>query len=110
MNSSFVGSANSLFFISGHWGRPLNVRKFQIFGKNRTFNGRPRCLEGVMRMWSNLIGSVIVLVGVCASLDSRRLVRKYFDFGEENTAVLGLKIVGVLIILAGVMLIISSQQ
>lgn len=65
--------------------------------------------KGVMRMWSNLIGSVIVLVGVCASLDSRRLVRKYFDFGEENTAVVGLKIFGILVTLAGAMLIILSR-
>jgi hypothetical protein len=60
-------------------------------------------------MWSNLIGSVIVLVGVCASLDSRRLVRKYFDFGEENIAVAGLKILGILVFLAGAMLIIYSR-
>ena len=60
-------------------------------------------------MWSNLIGSVIVLVGVCASLDSRRLVRKYFDFGEENTAVVGLKIVGILVTLVGALIIISNQ-
>ena len=60
-------------------------------------------------MLSNLIGAVIVLVGVCASLDSRRLVRKYFDFGEENTAVVGLKILGILVTLVGAMLIISGR-
>ena len=61
-------------------------------------------------MWSNLIGSGIVLVGVCASLDSRRLVRKYFDFGEENTAVVGLKILGIIVTLVGALIIISSRQ
>ena len=63
-------------------------------------------------MWKeffSLIGAVIVLVGVCASLDSRRLVRKYFDFGEENTAVVGLKIVGILVTLVGALIIISNQ-
>ena len=65
---------------------------------------------GVMLdMWSNLIGSVIVLVGVCASLDSRRLVRKYFNFGEENVAVLGLKIVGFMMIFIGAIILITNQ-
>ena len=60
-------------------------------------------------MWINLIGAVIVLVGVCASLDSRRLVRKYFNFGEENVAVLGLKIVGFLMIFIGAIILITNQ-
>ena len=66
--------------------------------------------SGVMHvMWINLIGAVIVLVGVCASLDSRRLVRKYFNFGEENVAVLGLKIVGFLMIFIGAIILITNQ-
>ncbi len=57
----------------------------------------------------NLISALIILVGVCASLDSRRIVRKYFDFGEENIAVLGLKIVGIFMIFVGAMILIVNQ-
>lgn len=60
-------------------------------------------------MFLNLISALLVLVGVCASLDSRRIVRKYFNFGEENVAVLGLKIVGVFMILIGATILIVNQ-
>ena len=61
-------------------------------------------------MWINLIGSVIVLVGVCMALDSRRLVRKYLNFGEENIAVLGLKIVGFMIIFIGGIILMANVK
>lgn len=41
-----------------------------------------------------IIGALIVLVGLFLALDARRLVKKYLNFGEENTAVLGMKILG----------------
>lgn len=60
-------------------------------------------------MMLNLISALIILVGVCASLDSRRIVRIYFDFGEENVAVLGLKIIGVFMIFIGAIILIVNQ-
>lgn len=59
-------------------------------------------------MWINLIGAVIVLVGLCMALDSRRLVKKYLNFGEENVAVLGLKIVGFMIIFLGGIILMAN--
>ncbi len=58
-------------------------------------------------MFLNIIGSAIALVGVCVAFDARRLVKKYFNFGEENNAVLGLKIVGVIVIFIGGIILLS---
>ena len=47
---------------------------------------------GTTILW--IVGALIVLVGLFLALDARRLVKKYLNFGEENTAVLGMKILG----------------
>lgn len=52
-------------------------------------------------MGLNILGAFIVLTGLILALDSRRLVKKYFNFGEENTAVLGMKILGFAIVVIG---------
>ena len=49
----------------------------------------------------SVIGALIVLLGLFLCLDSRRLVKKYFNFGEENNAVLGMKILGFAIVIVG---------
>ena len=48
-----------------------------------------------------IFGALIVLAGLCLTLDARRLVKKYLNFGEENVAVLGMKIFGFAMILIG---------
>ena len=60
-------------------------------------------------MWLALFGSVLTLIGVIFIFDGRRVVRKHFNFGEENVAVLGLKIVGFLIIFIGAIILITNQ-
>ncbi len=60
-------------------------------------------------MWLKIFGGVIVLVGLLIIFDSRRLVRKNFNFGEENTAVLGLKILGFLMLLIGGIMMIAGN-
>lgn len=47
---------------------------------------------GTTILW--IVGALIVLAGLFLALDARRLVKKYLNFGEENTAVLGMKILG----------------
>ncbi len=60
-------------------------------------------------MWLNIIGSSIALVGACVALDARRLVKKYFNFGEENNASMGLKIVGLIIIFIGGLILLAAN-
>ena len=65
--------------------------------------------QEVSNMWLNIIGSSIALVGTCVALDARRLVKKYFNFGEENNAVLGLKIMGIIIIFIGGIILLAAN-
>lgn len=52
-------------------------------------------------MWLKLLGSIIALVGVVCILEGRRVVKKYFNFGEENLATTGMKTLGFLITVVG---------
>lgn len=52
-------------------------------------------------MWLELIGSIIVLVGVLFIFDGRRVVKKYLNFGEENLAVRGIKMFGFFLAVIG---------
>ena len=57
-------------------------------------------------MWLELVGSIIALVGVIFIFDGRRVVKKYLNFGEENLAVQGIKIFGLLLGIVGFVMII----
>ena len=57
-------------------------------------------------MWLELVGSIIALVGVIFIFDGRRVVKKYLNFGEENLAVQGIKIFGLLLAIVGFVMII----
>lgn len=52
-------------------------------------------------MWLKLVGSIIALVGVILVYDGRRVVKKYFNFGEENLATAGIKSFGFIITIIG---------
>jgi hypothetical protein len=57
-------------------------------------------------MWLKMFGAVIALVGSFLLFDSRRLVKKYFNFGEENDATKGMKVIGfILIIIGGIIML-----
>lgn len=51
------------------------------------------------------IGVIIMVIGVKMVYDARPIVKSYFSFGDENEAVLGMKILGfVLTIIGGFLL------
>ena len=52
-------------------------------------------------MWLDVFGAVIALVGCFLLFDSRRLVIKHFNFGEENDATKGMKVIGFILIIIG---------
>ena len=56
-------------------------------------------------MWPKLFGSILMLIGALWIFDGRRVVRKYLNFGEENLATQGIKIVGFLLVVVGGFLI-----
>lgn len=55
-------------------------------------------------MWLKLIGSIIALVGVTLVFDGRRVVKKYFDYGEENLATAGIKTLGFIATIVGALM------
>ena len=58
-------------------------------------------IKGSDFMWLKVFGAVIVLVGLILVFDARRIIKKNFPTANENEAVLGAKIFGVLIVVVG---------
>lgn len=48
-----------------------------------------------------LIGTIILLLGVILVYDARIITKKVFDFGDQNEATNGFKILGVLFAVIG---------
>lgn len=48
-----------------------------------------------------IIGLILVAIGVILIYDARIITKKYFGFGDQNEASLGLKILGILISIIG---------
>ena len=53
----------------------------------------------------DLIGTIIVMLGVILVYDARPITKKLFSFGDQNEGSLGLKIVGFVIAIIGAILI-----
>ena len=49
-----------------------------------------------MKVFLLFIGVVSAVIGVKLVYDARPIVKKYFAFGQENDATLGLKLIGFL--------------
>ena len=49
----------------------------------------------------DLIGALIVMMGVILVYDARPITKKMFSFGDQNEGALGLKIFGLVISLIG---------
>ena len=50
----------------------------------------------------DLIGAIIVMIGVILVYDARPITKNLFSFGDQNEGALGLKIIGMIISLIGV--------
>lgn len=52
-----------------------------------------------------LIGTVILLIGVVLVYDARIITKKVFDFGDQNEATSGFKILGAIVAIVGGLII-----
>ena len=52
-----------------------------------------------------IIGAVILMLGVILIYDARPITKKIFSFGDQNEGVKGLKIVGFIVSIIGGLLI-----
>lgn len=53
----------------------------------------------------DLIGTLIVMLGVILVYDARPITKNLFSFGDQNEGSLGLKIIGYVISIIGALLI-----
>lgn len=53
----------------------------------------------------DLIGVIIVALGVILIYDARPITKKTFSFGDQNEGSLGLKIIGLIISIVGALLV-----
>ncbi len=58
-----------------------------------------------MRKFLLFIAIILLITGVKFIFDARPIVKKYFAFGEENDATLGLKLLGFLCSIIGMLII-----
>lgn len=59
-------------------------------------------------MWQiilRLIGTLIALAGVILIYDARIITKKIFNFGDQNEATSGFKILGVIVSLIGALIL-----
>ena len=54
-----------------------------------------------MRVFLLLIGMIALVSGIKFIYDARPIVKKYFSFGDNNEAALGLKMLGFLLLILG---------
>lgn len=52
-----------------------------------------------------LIGAVMATMGTVMIYDARILTKRFFSFGDQNDASLGLKIIGFLIAIGGALIV-----
>ena len=55
-----------------------------------------------------IIGTVIIMLGIILIYDARIITKKFFGFGDQNGATLGLKILGFIMSFIGGFLIILT--
>ena len=58
-------------------------------------------LNGMVQIILRLIGTSILLIGVVLVYDARIITKKVFDFGDQNEATSGFKILGALLAIIG---------
>ena len=52
-----------------------------------------------------IIGLILEIIGVIMVYDARLITKKYFGFGDQNEATLGIKIFGFIFIIIGGLII-----
>ena len=58
-------------------------------------------LNGMIQIILRLIGAIILLIGVVLVYDARIITKKVFNFGDQNEATSGFKILGALLAVIG---------
>ena len=57
-----------------------------------------------------IIGVLIILAGVILIYDSRLITKKFFGFGDQNEATIGMKLMGFIIAIIGAIVIFAVNR
>lgn len=57
-----------------------------------------------------IIGVLIILAGVILVYDSRLITKKFFCFGDQNEATIGMKLIGFIIAIIGAIVIFAVNR
>lgn len=57
-----------------------------------------------------IIGVLIILAGVILIYDSRLITKKFFGFGDQNEATIGMKLIGFIIAIIGAIVILAVNR
>lgn len=57
-----------------------------------------------------IIGVLIILSGVILVYDSRLITKKFFGFGDQNEATIGMKLIGFIIAIIGAIVIFAVNR
>ena len=57
-----------------------------------------------------IIGVLIILAGVILDYDSRLITKKFFGFGDQNEATIGMKLIGFIIAIIGAIVIFAVNR
>lgn len=57
-----------------------------------------------------IIGVLIILTGVILVYDSRLITKKFFGFGDQNEATIGMKLIGFIIAIIGAIVIFAVNR
>ena len=57
-----------------------------------------------------IIGVLIILAGVILVYDSRLITKKFFGFGDQNEAIIGMKLIGFIIAIIGAIVIFAVNR
>ena len=62
-----------------------------------------------MELFLKIFGIAIATIGVVMIYDARPITSKFFSFGDQNEASLGLKMIGFIVNVIGALLIIFNK-
>ncbi len=57
-----------------------------------------------------IIGVLIILAGVILIYDSRLITKRFFGFGDQNEATIGMKLIGFIIAIIGAIVIFAVNR
>ena len=64
----------------------------------------------MLKIILKIIGVLIILAGVILVYDSRLITKKFFGFGDQNEATIGMKLIGFIIAIIGAIVILAVNR